>query len=94
MISFVMDGRDADERMARGTALTDRLAETSNLFINAVSLGYIGTLIENPNRGTHATISPEEREARGILPGLIRLAVGIEPAEDLQRDLLAALDAI
>jgi cystathionine beta-lyase/cystathionine gamma-synthase len=94
MISFVMDGADADERMARGTKMMDHLSAHSNLFITAVSLGYIGTLIENPNRGTHATISPEEREARGIRPGLIRLAVGIEPADDLMRDLLAALDSV
>jgi len=94
MISFVMDGADVDERMARGQKVMDHLAANSKLFITAVSLGYIGTLIENPSRGTHATISPEEREERGIQPGLIRLSVGIEPAEDLVRDLLAALDAV
>jgi cystathionine beta-lyase/cystathionine gamma-synthase len=93
MISFVMKGETDEERSNRGHALVDHLAKKSRLFITAVSLGYIGTLIEDPNRGTHATISPEEREQKGILPGLIRLAVGIENEDDLLRDLLAALDA-
>ena len=39
-----------------------------------------------------ATISPEEREAKGITPGLIRVSAGIEHPDDLQRDMLAALD--
>jgi cystathionine beta-lyase/cystathionine gamma-synthase len=94
MISFVMKGETDEERSDRGHALVDFLSKKSRLFITAVSLGYIGTLIEDPNRGTHATISPEERSEKGILPGLIRLAVGIENPDDLQRDLLSALDAV
>jgi methionine-gamma-lyase len=92
MLSFVMKGRTQEISERRGRALMDHLSENSDLFVVAVSLGYIGTLIEDPNRGTHATISPEEREAKGITPGLIRVSAGIEHPDDLQRDLLAALD--
>ncbi|MEN8148976.1 MAG: PLP-dependent transferase [Planctomycetota bacterium] len=94
MISFVMDGATDEERMARGKAVMDQLSANSKLYVTAVSLGYIATLIEHPAGGTHATVAPDERESRGIVPGLIRLAVGIEPADDLLRDLLAALDAV
>jgi cystathionine beta-lyase/cystathionine gamma-synthase len=92
MVSFVMKGRTAEVAARRGAAVMDHLARHSGLFVVAVSLGYIGTLIEDPNGGTHATISPEERKAKGIIPGLIRLSAGIEHEDDLQRDLLAALD--
>ncbi len=92
MLSFVLKGRTAEIRSRRGHVLMDHLAGHSRVFLVAVSLGYIGTLIEDPNRGTHATISPEERRAKGILPGLLRLSVGLEDPDDLLRDLLAALD--
>lgn len=92
MVSFVMKGRTAEVAARRGAAVMDYLAGHSELFVLAVSLGYIGTLIEDPNGGTHATIGPEERKAKGIIPGLIRLSAGIEHPDDLQRDLLAALD--
>ncbi|HEY0337658.1 MAG TPA: PLP-dependent transferase, partial [Burkholderiales bacterium] len=34
----------------------------------------------------------EERQATGIADGLIRLSVGIEPYDELEADLAAALD--
>ncbi len=92
MVSFVMKGRTAEVATRRGSAVMDYLAGHSGLFVVAVSLGYIGTLIEDPNGGTHATIGAEERKAKGIIPGLIRLSAGIEHEDDLLRDLLAALD--
>jgi cystathionine beta-lyase/cystathionine gamma-synthase len=92
MISFVMKGRTDEIRERRGRAVMDALSARSGLYVVAVSLGYIGTLIEDPNRGTHATISREERKAKGIEPGLIRMSAGIEEPADLLRDLLAALD--
>jgi cystathionine beta-lyase/cystathionine gamma-synthase len=92
MVSFVLKGRTAEIRERRGHALMDWLARESRIYIVAVSLGYIGTLIEDPNRGTHATISPEERAEKGIETGLLRVSVGLEDPDDLLRDLLKALD--
>ena len=40
---------------------------------------------------THGSIPPEERQKRGIKDNLIRLSVGIEHIEDLERDLIEAL---
>jgi cystathionine gamma-lyase len=40
---------------------------------------------------THASIPAEERAARGVDDGLVRLSVGIEAADDLQEDLRQAL---
>ena len=57
----------------------------------AVSLGDIETLIQHPASMTHSAYSREEREAAGFTDGLIRLAVGLEEADDIIADLDQAL---
>ena len=57
----------------------------------AVSLGDCETLIQHPASMTHATYSPEERQAAGISDGLIRLSVGIEAPDDIMADLEQAM---
>ena len=42
---------------------------------------------------THAAIPREQREARGVTDGLLRLSVGIEDARDLISDLDQAISA-
>ena len=61
------------------------------LIRRAVSLGDAETLIQHPASMTHSTYTPEERAAHGISEGLVRLSVGLEHAEDIWADLLAAL---
>lgn len=60
----------------------------------AVSLGGIETLIQHPASMTHACMTPEARMSAGITDGLVRLSVGCENYEDLQKDLIPALDLI
>ena len=43
---------------------------------------------------THAATPEARRLEVGVTPGLIRLSVGIEDADDLWRDLQIALDAV
>ena len=43
---------------------------------------------------THAATPEERRLEVGVTPGLIRLSVGIEDAEDLWRDIEKALEAV
>ncbi len=57
----------------------------------AVSLGGVETLIEHPASMTHAGVPREERLAAGITDDLVRVAVGCEDYEDLERDLDQAL---
>jgi cystathionine beta-lyase/cystathionine gamma-synthase len=57
----------------------------------AVSLGSVETLITHPASMIHTRQSDEERKTAGISPGLIRLSVGIEDAEDIIEDLDRAL---
>ncbi|MBP5200980.1 MAG: PLP-dependent transferase [Schwartzia sp.] len=57
----------------------------------AESLGGVESLVCHPATMTHAAIPKETREAVGITDGLIRLSVGIEDADDLIRDIDAAI---
>ena len=67
--------------------------EAGRRFINAVqlatlavSLGGIETLIEHPASMTHAGVSPDERRKAGVTDDLVRIAVGCEDYDDLERD--------
>ena len=88
---------------AGGTLVTFDLADQAAAFammnamqIVAVSnnLGDSKSLATHPATTTHMKIGPVERARLGITPGTIRLSVGLEDADDLVEDLVAALDAL
>jgi|SRR5664279_1707249 cystathionine gamma-synthase len=64
------------------------LVSRTRVFTLAESLGGVESLIEHPNRMTHASVAGSPLE---VDPALVRLSVGIESAEDLVRDLAQAL---
>jgi methionine-gamma-lyase len=64
------------------------------LWLISVSLGDGDSLITHPASTTHAKLAPEELETAGIHPGLLRLSVGLENAEDLIADLDQAFQAV
>ncbi len=61
-------------------------------FSLAESLGGVESLVAHPATMTHAAMDPVARQKAGLVDGLIRLSVGIEGLEDLQRDLAAGLE--
>ena len=78
VLSFEVDGSGDDTR---------RVAESLRLFTLAPSLGGVESLVTIPVLTSHAMISAQERAEMGVTEQLIRLAVGIENADDLIRDL-------
>ena len=60
----------------------------------AESLGAVETMITHPATMTHADVPKDERLARGLTDGLVRLSVGIEDKEDIIDDLIQALEKI
>ena len=56
------------------------------------NLGDARTIATHPASSTHCKLSEEERLAVGILPGLIRVSVGLENKEDILDDILQALN--
>jgi cystathionine gamma-lyase len=80
--------------LATDLAGTRRFLERCQVFALAESLGGVESLIEHPAIMTHATIPPAQRTQLGIGDSLVRLSVGVESIDDLQRDLARALDGI
>lgn len=58
------------------------------------NLGDVKTTITHPATTTHGRLSDDQKAAAGIAPGLIRVAVGLESQDDIQRDLARGLDAL
>lgn len=82
MISFELTGGiPAGRNLLNGLKLCS-LAE---------SLGAVETMITHPATMTHAAVPQEERWARGLTDGLVRLSVGIEDVQDILDDLDQAL---
>ena len=83
MISFELNG---------GIPAGKHLMNSVELCFLAESLGAVETMITHPATMTHAEVPAEERHARGLTDGLVRLSVGIEDKEDIISDLSQALD--
>ena len=76
MISFAVDSPKTAEL----------LLEKIKLIKFAESLGGTESLLTYPIRQTHADLTPEECEEKGITDCLLRLSTGIEATEDLIAD--------
>jgi cystathionine beta-lyase/cystathionine gamma-synthase len=85
LLSFELNG---------GAAATQRFMARLAIPICAPSLGGVETLITRPATTSHSGIAPQDRARLGISDGLIRLAAGIEAAEDLIEDLAQALSIL
>ena len=82
MISFVVKGGDAG-------AL--KFIQSLKITLEATSLGGVESLIECPFNSSHMFIPEEVRNENGILPGFVRMSVGIEDIEDIWADINQAL---
>lgn len=76
-----------------GRAAGYRLLEKVKLVSLAVSLGGLHSLITHPASTISAVQSDEEIAASGVMPGLVRLSVGLEDTADIIADLDQALAA-
>jgi cystathionine gamma-synthase/methionine-gamma-lyase len=83
MISFEIK----DANRASVMAFMDRL----EMIVCGTSLGDVHTLLLYPIISSHRDVSPKMRERMGIRENLVRLAVGIENADDIIADLDRAL---
>lgn len=78
--------------LAEGISL-ERFLGSLEIAVLAESLGGFETLLCVPDTMTHAGMEEAARREAGISEGLIRVSVGLEAAEDLENDFLAALGA-
>ncbi len=92
MIYFVMRGETPPEALAKAERFINHIAQNAYCITLAVSLGNIRTLIEHPGSMTHSAIPADEQAAKGLDPGGVRLAIGLEKPEDIIKDLSFSLD--
>ncbi len=78
--------------VAGGREAAWRVIDSTRMLSITANLGDVKTTITHPATTTHGRLSPEQREAAGIGEGLLRVAVGLEAVEDIQRDLARGLD--
>jgi O-acetylhomoserine (thiol)-lyase len=76
-----------------GRAVGQQLIESVNLASHLANIGDAKTLIIHPASTTHAQLSEQQLIDAGVLPGVVRLSVGIEDVEDIIDDLDQALTA-
>jgi O-acetylhomoserine (thiol)-lyase len=79
----ITGGRDAGRTFIESVDLASHLA----------NIGDAKTLVIHPASTTHAQLTDQQLVDAGVLPGLIRLSVGIEDVDDIIDDLDQALAA-
>lgn len=85
MITFELEGGLESGRTLMNSVELCSLAE---------SLGAVETMITHPATMTHAEVPKEDRDARGLTDGLVRISVGLEDIGDIIADLEQALDRV
>jgi cystathionine beta-lyase/cystathionine gamma-synthase len=84
MVGFVVKGGDAAAlKFMRGL----------NIIYEATSLGGVESLIECPFNSSHGAVPEDVRVAAGVVPGFVRMSIGIEDVEDLWDDIDQALSS-
>jgi len=78
LIAFELEG---------GKPAAFAFANALNLIDISNNLGDAKSLITHPTTTTHQRLTEEQRLALGITPGMLRLSVGLEDAEDIGEDL-------
>jgi O-acetylhomoserine (thiol)-lyase len=76
-----------------GRAVGQALIESVNLASHLANIGDAKTLIIHPASTTHAQLTEQQLVDAGVLPGVVRISVGIEDVEDIIDDLDQALTA-
>jgi len=68
-----------------------KLVDGLEIFSHVANLGDTRSLIIHSASTTHRQLTPEQQEAAGAAPNVVRLSIGIEDADDLIADLDQAL---
>jgi O-acetylhomoserine (thiol)-lyase len=85
VLSFQIDG---------GKEAADEFINNLKLISHLANVGDAKTLIIHPSSTTHQQLSEEEQISAGVMPGLVRLSVGIEHVEDIIGDLAQAFGSV
>lgn len=70
-----------------------RFLDSLQMLSLTANLGDTRTIVTHPASTTHSKLSAEEQQQVGILPGLVRISVGLENVNDILEDIENALRA-
>jgi len=70
-----------------------RFLDKLEMILYTSNLGDVRSIATHPASTTHAKLKEEERLNLGIMPGTVRISVGLEDKEDIIGDILQALEA-
>jgi methionine-gamma-lyase len=76
--------------LAGGREAGERFLQRLRVAVHATSLGSVETLCSHPASSSHRQLSDEALAAGGLTPGMVRVSIGLEEADDLIADLAAA----
>ncbi|HET8902955.1 MAG TPA: O-succinylhomoserine sulfhydrylase [Saccharospirillum sp.] len=85
VLSFVVRG---------GQEAAWSVIDATRILSITANLGDTKTTITHPYTTTHGRVDEATKETAGIVPGLIRIAVGLEDVEDMKDDLARGLNAL
>jgi len=74
-------------------ARAEKFVNHLKLISHLANVGDAKTLIIHPASTTHSQLSPAEQLTTGVLPGGLRISLGIEHIEDIKADITQALQA-
>ncbi len=77
-----------------GSEAGDKVINNLKLISHLANVGDAKSLIIHPATTTHQQLSAEEQKKSGVIPGMLRISVGIENIEDIKADLTEALGSI
>lgn len=70
-----------------------RFLDKLEMILYTSNLGDVRSIATHPASTTHSKLKEEERIGLGIMPGTVRISVGLEDKEDIIGDILQALEA-
>jgi O-acetylhomoserine/O-acetylserine sulfhydrylase len=79
-------------KLKGGKDEADKLVDSLGLVSHLANVGDAKTLIIHPATTTHEQLSESEQEIAGVVPGLLRVSVGIEHIEDIKVDFQQAFE--
>lgn len=85
VLSFKLKGKKED---------ADLLVDSLQIISHLANVGDAKTLIIHPATTTHQQLSEEEQKSAGVVPGLLRISVGIEHINDIKADLQLAFQKV
>ena len=90
VVSFDVKGDTPEEKRKNAFHVID----STQVVSIATNLGDVKTIVTHPATTSHGRLSEAQRQAAGIVQGLIRMAVGLEHVDDVKADLSRGLDSL